>query len=145
MRALVQRVRRAHVTVGGETIGEIGRGFAVLVGVTHDDGEEEARWLANKIAGLRLFEDAAGKMNASLSDVGGALLVVSQFTLYGDAHKGRRPSFVKAARPEQAAPLIDLFVGHLQQRGFEVATGRFGARMQVYIQNDGPVTLMLEK
>ncbi len=145
MRALVQRVRRAHVTVGGETIGEIGRGFAVLLGVTHDDGEEEARWLANKIAGLRLFEDAAGKMNASLSDVGGALLVVSQFTLYGDANKGRRPSFVKAARPEQAAPLIDLFVGHLQQRGFEVATGRFGARMQVYIQNDGPVTLMLEK
>ena len=133
------------MTVGGETIGEIGRGFVVLLGVTHDDGEGEARWLANKIAGLRLFEDAAGKMNASLTDVGGALLVVSQFTLYGDPKKGRRPSFVKAARPEQAAPLVDLFVDHLQRRGFEVATGRFGARMQVHIQNDGPVTLMLEK
>ncbi len=107
MRAVVQRVSQARVTVDGEVVGEIGLGLAVLVGVTHGDGEKEARWLARKIAGLRIFEDEAGKMNRSVREVGGAVLVVSQFTLYGDARKGRRPSFVHAAPPEQAEPLID--------------------------------------
>ncbi len=145
MRALLQRVSRAQVTVTGEVVGAIGRGFVVLLGVTHSDTAAEAEWLAAKIAGLRLFEDEAGKMNASLADVDGALLVVSQFTLYGDARKGRRPSFTDAARPEQAEPLVDYFADHLRRLGFTVATGVFGAQMDVDIYNDGPVTLMLER
>ena len=145
MRALIQRVTHASVTVDGRKVGEIGRGFAVLLGVTHDDSRTEGDWLADKIAGLRIFEDAEGKMNASLADVDGALLVVSQFTLYGDARKGRRPSFTDAARPEHAEPLVDAFVDRLRGRGFEVATGVFGAYMDVEIHNDGPVTLMLER
>jgi D-tyrosyl-tRNA(Tyr) deacylase len=145
MRALLQRVSQASVTVGGEVVGEIGTGFVVLLGVTHADTEQEAAWLANKIAGIRLFEDDQGKMNASLSDVDGAFLVVSQFTLYGDARKGRRPSFTKAARPEQAEPLVEYFCAKLRERGFVVQTGLFGANMQVEIHNDGPVTLMIER
>ena len=117
----------------------------VLLGVTHSDGQAEVDWLANKIAGLRVFEDNEGKMNASLADVNGALLVVSQFTLYGDARKGRRPSFTNAARPEQAEPLVEMFVERLVSRGFDVAAGVFGAHMDVEIHNDGPVTLMLER
>lgn len=145
MRALLQRVSHASVTVDHRIVGEIGRGFVVLLGVTHSDSHLEMEWVANKIAGLRVFEDADGKMNASLADVGGALLVVSQFTLYGDARKGRRPSFTAAARPEQAEPLVEAFISHLRARGFKVAAGVFGAHMDVEIHNDGPVTLMLER
>ncbi|PKO23166.1 MAG: D-tyrosyl-tRNA(Tyr) deacylase [Chloroflexi bacterium HGW-Chloroflexi-1] len=144
MRAVVQRVSRAAVTVDGETVGAIGRGFLVLLGVTHIDGRAEADWLARKIAGLRIFEDAAGKMNLGLADVGGAVLVVSQFTLYGDARKGRRPSFTAAARPEQAEPLVDYFAGQLRGQGLPVATGQFQAKMDVALINDGPVTLWLD-
>jgi len=145
MRAVVQRVSRASVTVDGQVIGAIGRGVVVLLGVTHGDGEAEAAWLARKIAGLRIFEDEAGKMNASLLDVGGEALVVSQFTLYGDARKGRRPSFTRAAPPEVAAPLVDRFAELLRQAGVPVQTGRFGAHMLVEIHNDGPVTILLER
>ena len=145
MKALLQRVSSASVTVDGRITGQIKRGYVVLLGVTHSDTQAEADWLANKIAGLRLFEDGAGKMNLSLFDVGGSVLVVSQFTLYGDARKGRRPSFTHAARPEQAEPLVDCFCDKLRQRNLTVATGVFGAMMQVEIHNDGPVTLMLER
>jgi D-aminoacyl-tRNA deacylase len=144
LRAVVQRVSRASVTVEGQTVGDIDRGFLVLLGVTHSDGQAEATWLANKIAGLRVFEDAGGKMNLGLADVGGAVLVVSQFTLYGDARKGRRPSFIDAARPEQAEPLIDHFVRQMRAEGLRVETGRFRAIMQVNLVNDGPVTLYLD-
>ena len=145
MRALLQRVSRAQVSVASEVVGAIGPGFVVLLGVTHNDTAAEADWLANKIAGIRLFEDAAGKMNAALADIDGSVLVVSQFTLYGDARKGRRPSFTDAARPEHAEPLVDYFVKQLGQHGLTVATGIFGAAMDVEIHNDGPVTLMVER
>ena len=145
MRILLQRVSQASVTIDDEIVGEIGRGFVILLGITHTDTQQEADWLANKVAGIRLFEDAQGKMNASLADVDGEFLVVSQFTLYGDARKGRRPSFSHAARPEQAEPLVDYFCDKLRGKGFVVATGVFGANMQVDIHNDGPVTLMIER
>lgn len=145
MRALLQRVSRAQVSVAGEVVGAIGPGFVVLLGVTHSDTPAEADWLANKIAGIRLFEDAEGKMNAALADIDGSVLVVSQFTLYGDARKGRRPSFTDAARPEHAEPLVDYFVEQLRRHGLIVATGIFGAAMDVEIHNDGPVTLMVER
>ena len=145
MRALLQRVSRATVSVDGSVVGQIERGFVVLLGVTHADGQAEAVWLANKIAGLRVFDDVDGKMNASLADVNGAVLVVSQFTLYGDVRKGRRPSFTNAARPEQAEPLVETLIDLLRSQGIPVATGVFGAHMDVNIHNDGPVTLMLER
>lgn len=145
MRVLLQRVSRAAVTVDGRETGRIGTGFLVLVGFTHADGDEQLQWMADKIAGLRLFGDAEGKMNLSLSDVGGALLVVSQFTLYGDAQKGRRPSFIQAAHPDAAVPLYERFVVALRQRSIPVETGEFGALMQVELVNDGPVTLWLER
>ena len=145
MRALIQRVTRAGVTVDGRVTGRIERGFVVLLGITHADGRAEADWVAAKIAGLRVFDDEAGKMNRSLADVGGALLVVSQFTLYGDARKGRRPSFTDAAAPETAEPLVDYFVEVLRDAGFTVATGVFGAHMDVEIHNDGPVTMLIER
>ncbi len=144
MRALIQRVSQASVTVDGQVVGRIGRGFLVLLGVTHGDGRAEADWLAHKIAGLRVFDDAAGKMNLGLADVGGAVLVVSQFTLYGDARRGRRPDFVQAPRPEVAEPLVEYFVEKLRTEGLPVETGRFQAIMQVALVNDGPVTLWLE-
>jgi len=144
MRAVIQRVSEARVTVDGAVAGEIGRGYLVLLGITHTDGEEQAAWLAKKIAGLRLFEDEAGKTNLGLADVGGAVLAVSQFTLYGDARKGRRPSFVDAARPEQAQPLYEHFCAVLRGEGLTVAQGIFQAHMQVALVNDGPVTLILE-
>ncbi|MCB0256038.1 MAG: D-tyrosyl-tRNA(Tyr) deacylase [Anaerolineae bacterium] len=144
MRAVVQRVSQASVTVDEQVVGAIGRGFLVLLGVTHDDGEAEAAWLAHKIAGLRIFEDEDGKFNRALADVDGAVLVVSQFTLYGDARKGRRPSFTEAARPEQAEPLCDRFVELLRAEGIAVETGIFGAMMAVSLVNDGPVTLLLD-
>jgi D-tyrosyl-tRNA(Tyr) deacylase len=131
--------------VGARVAGAIGRGFVVLVGFTHDDDAGKADWMAEKITGLRLFGDAEGKMNLSLSDVDGSVLVVSQFTLYGDAEKGRRPSFIDAARPETAVPLYESFVASLRNRGVPVATGEFGAMMDVELVNDGPVTLWLER
>lgn len=145
MRALIQRVSQASVSVDGQVVGQIGRGLVVLLGVTHADDAAAADWLATKVAGLRIFEDAEGKMNASLGDVDGAVLVVSQFTLYGDARKGRRPSFTDAARPGQAEPLVSHFAGQLRQLGLPVAMGVFGAHMLVEIHNDGPVTMMLER
>ncbi len=126
-------------------LGRIERGYCLLVGFTHSDTADQVRWMVDKIAGLRVMEDGEGKMNLSLADVGGSVLVVSQFTLYGDASKGRRPSFIDAARPEVAIPLYDLFCEELRGRGLEVATGEFGAMMEVEILNDGPVTLVLER
>ncbi len=152
MRALVQRVSRASVTVSGtptgdavdELVGAIGHGLCVFVGVTHDDGPAEADQLADRLAGLRIMDDADGVMNLSVVDVDGAVLVVSQFTLYGDASKGRRPTWLAAAKPDQAEPLIDRLVTSLRERGIEVATGRFRADMVVDLINEGPATLMLE-
>jgi D-tyrosyl-tRNA(Tyr) deacylase len=145
MRVLLQRVSRAEVRVGARTTGSIARGFLLFVGLTGSDAEAELAWMADKIVGLRLFADAGDKMNLALGDVGGALLVVSQFTLYGDASKGRRPSFVDAARPEAAVPLYERFVALLRERGAQVETGEFGAMMDVELVNDGPVTLWLER
>jgi len=145
MRVVLQRVSRASVTIDGRLAGAIGRGFCLLVGFTHQDTVERVDWMAEKTSGLRLFADAEGKMNLGLADVGGAVLVISQFTVYGDAAKGRRPSFVDAARPETAIPLYQRFVASLRARGLEVATGEFGADMQVEIHNDGPVTLILDR
>ena len=145
MRVLLQRVSSASVTVDGRVVGQIGRGYLLLVGFTHGDSDAELDWMADKVHGLRLFPDADGKMNLGIEDVGGAMLVVSQFTLYGDAQKGRRPSFIDAARPEQAIPLYEAFIGKLRERGVTVETGEFGAMMDVALVNDGPVTLWLEK
>jgi D-tyrosyl-tRNA(Tyr) deacylase len=145
MRVVLQRVSKASVSIDGRTAGAIGRGFCLLVGLTHGDTDATVDWMAEKVAGLRLFPDAEGKMNLGLEEVGGGVLVISQFTLYGDSAKGRRPSFVDAARPETAIPLYERFVGALRARGLEVATGEFGADMQVEIHNDGPVTLILER
>ena len=145
MRIVLQRVTRAAVSIAGRTVGRIDRGFCLLLGITHGDGVAEADWLADKVAGLRLFNDADGKMNLGLAEVGGGVLVISQFTLYGDASKGRRPSFIAAARPEEAVPLYEAFITGLRARGLAVETGEFGAAMVVDIQNDGPVTLILER
>jgi D-tyrosyl-tRNA(Tyr) deacylase len=146
MRAVIQRVSRGTVRVDGEVVGTIEKGFVILLGIADDDTEAEAAWLANKIAGLRLFEDEDGKFNISLLEVGGGALVVSQFTLYGDARKGRRPSFIRAARPEHAEPLVNKFVDYLRDAGVErVETGVFRAQMAVDIQNEGPVTLIVER
>jgi D-tyrosyl-tRNA(Tyr) deacylase len=144
MRAVIQRVSRASVTVDGEIVGKIGRGLLVLLGVTHTDALADARWLAEKIIGLRIFNDADGKMNLGITDLGGSVVVVSQFTLYGDAQKGRRPNFIAAARPEQAIPLYEAFVNGIKALGVPVETGRFGATMNVELVNDGPVTLILD-
>lgn len=144
MRAVVQRVLRGRVTVAGETVGEIGSGFVVLLGVSREDTEADADYLAEKIAGLRVFEDDQGRMNRSLQDVGGAVLAVSQFTLYGDVRRGRRPGFDQAARPEQAEPLYQRFVAQLKARGLTVATGRFQTHMEVELVNDGPVTILVD-
>jgi len=145
MRVVLQRVSRASVSISGRVVGEIGRGFCLLVGFTHNDTPAQVDWMAEKVSGLRLFSDADGKMNLGLAEVGGAILVISQFTLYGDAVKGRRPSFTEAARPEQAIPLYQRFLDSLRGLGFPVAAGEFGADMQVEIHNDGPVTLILER
>ena len=144
MRACVQRVARADVTVAGEVCGSIDAGLVVLLGVAAGDTAADAETLADKIIGLRIFDDADGKMNRALGEAGGAMLVVSQFTLLGDCRKGRRPSFVAAAPPEQAEELYDKFVAIVRQRGFAVATGRFRAAMQLALVNDGPVTMLLD-
>lgn len=144
MRAVVQRVSRGAVRVGDELVAEIGRGLVVLVGVGRDDSEASARRLAEKVAHLRIFPDEADRMNRSVLDIGGEVLVVSQFTLLADTSRGRRPSFVDAAPPEQAEPLVSLFAGTLRELGLTVKTGRFGAHMLVEVFNDGPVTIILE-
>jgi D-tyrosyl-tRNA(Tyr) deacylase len=144
VRALVQRVREAAVAVDGDVVGQIDAGLCVLVGVTHDDGEAQARSLADKIWNLRVMDDADGVMNRSVADTTKAVLVVSQFTLYGDTSRGRRPSWIAAARPEHAEPLVDLVVQRLRDLGATVATGRFRTEMQVALVNDGPVTVFLE-
>ncbi|MEK7837138.1 MAG: D-aminoacyl-tRNA deacylase [candidate division NC10 bacterium] len=145
MRVVLQRVSRAAVRVDGATVGAIGRGFVILAGFAPADSEATLEWMAEKIAGLRLFGDSEGKMNLPLSEVGGGMLVISQFTLYGDAVKGRRPSFIDAAPPAVAEPLYQRFVALLGAQGAKVETGRFGAMMDVELVNDGPVTLILER
>jgi D-tyrosyl-tRNA(Tyr) deacylase len=150
MRLLLQRVSRAEVRIRDDSgnsrvSGKIGRGFVLLVGFNASDDEAKVAWMADKVAGLRVFADADDKMNLALADVSGAVLVVSQFTLYGDAQKGRRPSFIDAARPEHAIPLYESFIAHLRGLGLSVETGEFGAMMDVELVNDGPVTLWLER
>lgn len=144
MKVVVQRSKEAQVTVQGEVVGRIPFGLVILVGVTHDDTEEDARYLAEKVVHLRIFEDEEGKMNRSLLDVGGAVLSVSQFTLYGDCRKGRRPSFTQAAKPEQAKGLYEQFNRFVASYGVPVETGRFGAMMEVALTNDGPVTFVID-
>ena len=144
MRAVVQRVKHASVSVGGEVVGRVGPGYLVLVGSEEGDTETDRKYVEDKLAGLRIFEDEAGKMNRSIEDVRGAILLVSQFTLLGDARHGRRPSFSRAARPELAEPMLSELAGNLRARGIEVETGRFGADMEVGLLNDGPVTLLLD-
>lgn len=145
MRTLIQRVSKASVTVEDKVISQIGKGLVVLLGVGHDDGEEQVRFLAEKVANLRIFEDEQGKTNLSILDVKGEAIVVSQFTLYANTQKGRRPSFIEAALPEVAEPLVDRFVELLRGHGVPAQTGKFGADMLVEIHNDGPVTIWLEK
>ncbi|WP_026585330.1 D-aminoacyl-tRNA deacylase [Bacillus sp. J33] len=144
MRVVVQRSKEASVTVGGKTVGSIKKGFVLLVGVTHEDKEEDAAFLADKIANLRVFEDENGKMNLSLLDQAGEILSVSQFTLYGDCRKGRRPNFMDAAKPDHALKIYEAFNRFLEEKGLRVETGEFGAMMDVKLTNDGPVTLLLE-
>lgn len=144
MRAVVQRVSRAKVTVEGEITGEIARGFVVLLGVAEGDTQDDVIYMAQKIVGLRVFEDSDGKMNLGLADIGGGMLVVSQFTLLGDCRKGRRPSFIAAARPETADALYRSFIAEVQGQGITVATGRFQTHMDVELVNDGPVTLLID-
>ncbi|HEX6039421.1 D-aminoacyl-tRNA deacylase [Longimicrobium sp.] len=145
MRIVLQRVSRAKVTVDGRVTGEIGRGLLLLTGFTDGDTDEALAWMADKVVGLRIFPDDEGKMNRSVEDVDGGLLVVSQFTLYGDTRKGRRPSFIEAARPEVAIPLYERFLQMLRATGRPVQTGEFGAMMDVELLNEGPVTLILER
>ena len=144
MRACIQRVSQSRVVVEGEVTGQIGCGLLVLLGVAQDDTDAQLSWLADKIIGLRIFEDDQGKMNRSLAEVGGEMLVVSQFTLYGDCRKGRRPSFVSAAPPEKAEQMYDDFVQYVSRQGISVATGRFRAHMDVELTNDGPVTIWID-
>jgi D-aminoacyl-tRNA deacylase len=145
MRLVIQRVTRAAVTVDGQIVGQCGAGFCILIGVKNGDTQAEAKWLANKVANLRVFQDDAGKMNLALLDVKGEALVVSQFTLYANAQRGRRPDFIDAARPDQAEPLIEYFVEQLRAEGVPVQTGVFRATMHVEIHNDGPVTILLDR
>jgi D-tyrosyl-tRNA(Tyr) deacylase len=144
MRAVVQRVQRGSVRVDGQVVGEIGRGHVVLLGVEHGDGDADVRWMAEKVVALRVFEDEAGKMNRSVADVGGAVLLVSQFTLLGDARKGNRPSFVAAAPPDVANALYERVCDAIAEKGVRVAKGVFRAHMEVDIANDGPVTILLD-
>lgn len=144
MRCVIQRVTEASVTTGGEVIGRIGQGFMVLIGVSTEDGDKDVKYMAEKVPNLRIFEDEAGKMNRSLKDVGGAILAVSQFTLYADARSSRRPSFIAAARPEEANALYENLVAAWRAQGLTVETGRFRADMQVALVNDGPVTILMD-
>ena len=143
MRAVIQRVTKASVSIAGELVGQIGQGYLVLLGIEDTDGNEDVTYICDKIIGLRVFEDSEGKMNLDILQAGGEILLISQFTLYGDARHGRRPSFIKAARPEKAIPLYEKVIRRLSQQA-HVETGRFGADMQVELVNDGPVTILLE-
>lgn len=144
MRAVVQRVSEARVVVDGEVVGQVGRGLLILLGVKVGDSADDARWLAEKVAGLRIFADEQGKMNRDVAEASGGMLVVSQFTLYGDCRKGKRPSFLDAAPPETAIPLYEAFMDAVRALGIPTAAGRFGAMMQVHLVNDGPVTLIVD-
>lgn len=144
MRVVVQRSKQASVEVDGQTVGKIEQGLVLLVGIRHEDTEADIKWMADKVANLRIFEDDEGKMNLSLMDIGGQILSVSQFTLYGDCRKGRRPNFMAAARPEQAEPMYEQFNSLLREKGIEVQTGQFGAMMDVKLTNWGPVTLVID-
>lgn len=144
MKAIIQRVRRSSVTIDGTVVGKIGPGLTLLLGVTESDTEKQCDYLAEKAVNLRIFEDDAGKMNRSLLDIGGEMLIISQFTLCADCRKGRRPSFIAAARPEQAVPLYERFIAQVQTQGVQTASGQFGADMLVSIENDGPVTIILD-
>ena len=144
MRAVVQRVDSASVTIDGKVNGKIGKGFMVLIGIDENDTDKDLDYICDKLTGLRIFEDEAGKMNRSIIDAGGEILLVSQFTLYGDARHGKRPSFIRAARPEKAIPLYELVISQCCERGFKVGTGEFGAEMKVESINDGPVTIILD-
>lgn len=144
MRAVVQRVKRGQVVVEGEVVGQIGKGYVVLLGVCREDTEADVDYMAEKVAGLRVFEDEDGKMNRSIAEAGGAVLAVSQFTLYGDVRRGRRPGFDRAGRPEQAEPLYQRFVQRLRETGLQVETGRFQTHMEVELVNDGPVTILVD-
>ena len=144
MRIVVQRSKQAQVTVEGQIVGRIERGLVLLVGITHDDTEQDAKYLAEKLVGLRIFEDEVGKMNLSVQEIGGQILSVSQFTLYGDVRKGKRPNFMAAAKPEQAEPLYERFNQYLKEYGVDVQTGVFGAMMDVELINWGPVTLVID-
>jgi len=144
MRAVVQRVDSASVTIDGRVNGKIGKGFMVLIGIDENDTDKDLDYICDKLTGLRIFEDEAGKMNRSIIDAGGEILLVSQFTLYGDARHGKRPSFIRAARPEKAIPLYEKVIAECRERGFEVGTGEFGAEMKVESVNDGPVTIILD-
>jgi D-tyrosyl-tRNA(Tyr) deacylase len=145
MKILIQRVSEASVTVENKVVGKIRKGVLVFLGITHNDSETEARFLADKVANLRVFEDCEGKMNLSLKDVGGSALIISQFTLYGDAIKGRRPSFTDAAKPEKAIPLYEYFISESRKNGIKTEAGIFGAKMEVSLVNSGPVTILIEK
>ncbi len=144
MRAVVQRVESASVTIDGRVNGKIGKGFMVLIGIDENDTDKDLDYICDKLTGLRIFEDEAGKMNRSIIDAGGEILLVSQFTLYGDARHGKRPSFIRAARPEKAIPLYEKFISLCRDKGFHVETGEFGADMQVELVNDGPVTICMD-
>lgn len=144
MRVVVQRSKAANVTIAGEQVGAIDKGLVLLVGITHEDSEHELKWVADKLSGLRIFEDESGKMNLDITEAGGSILSVSQFTLYGDCRKGRRPSFMKAARPEHAEPMYHIFNDLLRNKGIHVETGQFGAEMDVSLVNDGPITIIID-
>ncbi len=144
MRAVLQRVTKAEVRVESRVVGQIGKGLLVFLGISHEDKEDDCRWLVDKISGLRIFEDQAGKMNLSLADIGGEVLLVSQFTLYGDCRRGKRPSWSRAARPEQAKKLYELFAKFMQDKKIKTACGVFQADMEVNLSNDGPVTMLLD-
>ncbi|WP_320048020.1 D-aminoacyl-tRNA deacylase [uncultured Ilyobacter sp.] len=144
MRVVIQRVSKAQVSVEGKVIGKIDKGFLILLGITHRDNEKDANWLVNKISGLRIFSDENGKMNKSIEDIGGEILLISQFTLYGEARKGRRPSFIDAAKPDVAVPLYNKFTKLVKEKGIRISTGEFGADMKVELLNDGPVTMIID-
>ncbi|MCR8655750.1 D-aminoacyl-tRNA deacylase [Paenibacillus endoradicis] len=144
MRVVVQRSKAANVTIAGEQVGAIDKGLVLLVGITHEDTEQDLKWMADKLSGLRIFDDESGKMNLDITEAGGSILSVSQFTLYGDCRKGRRPSFMKAARPDHAEPMYHNFNELLRNKGIHVETGQFGAEMDVSLVNDGPITIIID-